>query len=444
MSRDFQLDDEYIDNYYVLKQVRWFRKQQYYLFALTRNAEPYIYYVLQQTRNRGMPPEIALLPMIESNYKPFNYSRRGAIGLWQMMPGTASGFGLRINWWYDGRRDVVASTNAALNYLQYLHDYFHDWLLAIAAYDSGEGRVIAAIRYNRLHHRPTDFWSLPLPYETKIYVPKLLALADVIENHTRYGLRLVPVENKPFFTTIKLKKQMTLTRLAKLSNTSTKLIRALNPGFRRWATAPNHPYHFLVPIDKASIFHANLAKINRYASQKPKWVYHRVLTGESLSIIADQYDTSIDALQKINRLKSSVLRIGEDLLIPAANAEPSFTRIHNRKIAEDHVPGPRRIDHIVKAHETVRKIAHRYHVKPQQIYFWNSFSRNDHLQINQEIVLWKTSRRHLAKNGFYHRVKNGESLSVLAHRYGLSILQMKRTNKLPSNTIRAGQRLYIN
>ena len=136
--------------------------------------------------------------MIESNYNPFLYSKRGATGLWQLMPGTATGFSLLINWWYDGRRDVVASTNAALNYLEYLHDYFHSWLLAIAAYDAGEGTVAAAIRYNRRHGYLTDFWSLPLPYETREYVPKLLALADVIKNHQDYNLQLNPVENGPF------------------------------------------------------------------------------------------------------------------------------------------------------------------------------------------------------------------------------------------------------
>ncbi|WP_304986043.1 transglycosylase SLT domain-containing protein [Coxiella-like endosymbiont] len=149
ISPHFAIYEKYVNNFYVQNQIRWFRPRQSYLYELTQNARPYIYYVLQQTRKRRMPAEIALLPMIESNYNPFLYSKRGATGLWQLMPETATGFGLLINWWYDERRDVIASTNAALNYLQYLHNYFHSWLLAVAAYDAGEGTVTAAIRYNR-------------------------------------------------------------------------------------------------------------------------------------------------------------------------------------------------------------------------------------------------------------------------------------------------------
>lgn len=452
ISHDFQLNNEDTSNYYVGKQVRWFRKQQYYLFELTRNAQPYIYYVLQQVRKRGMPSEIALMPMIESNYNPFNPSRRGAVGLWQIMPGTASGFGLTINWWYDGRRDVVASTNAALNYLQYLHDYFHDWLLAIAAYDSGEGRIIAAIRYNRRHHRPTDFWSLPLPYETKTYVPKLLALADIIKNHSDYGLRLIPVDNKPFFSTLTLKTQMPLEHLAKLSSTSTKLIRYLNPGFRRWATMPDHTYHFLVPIDKAQILRNRLAAGNHHTlphtnPSGPKWLYHSVNSGESLSVIAEKYKTSVHALRKTNKLSHKTLRIGQNLLIPVASSTSSFKRMHDRKIAEDHVPGPQRIDYIIRPGDTIAKIAHRYHITNQDIYFWNSFSKNTRLQKNEKIVIWKPSQHyysHHSKNGFRHRVRSGESLGSLAHRYGTSISHIKHTNHLTGNSIRIGQRLYIN
>ncbi len=324
ISRELTLEEQYNENSYVKKQILWFRKQQDYLIELTRNSKPYIYYVLEQTRKRGMPAIIALLPMIESNYSPFQNSRRGAVGLWQFMPGTASGFGLVINWWYDGRRDVVASTNAALNYLQYLHDYFHSWLLAIAAYDAGEGTVISAIHYNKRHHRATDFWALPLPYETKVYVPKLLALANIIKNHNQYGLHLVPVENRPFFTTVTLQKQVNLSHLAKMADASPKTMKHLNPGFRRETTAPNRTYHILVPVAKADTLAAHLADLHArptHTTNYSQGEYHRVRSGDSLSLLASRYHTSIREIRNLNKLKSNIIVIGENLLVPEAHAE---------------------------------------------------------------------------------------------------------------------------
>lgn len=446
ISHQFELDRQYSNNYYVRKQIRWFRKQQYYIFELTRNAQPYIYYILEQTRKRGMPAEIALLPMIESNYNPFVYSRVGAVGLWQLMPGTASGLGIRINWWYDGRRDLVASTNAALNYLQYLHDYFHSWLLAIAAYNSGEGTVVNAIRYNRRHHRPTDFWSLPLPQETRNYVPKLLALAHVLKYHNSYGIRLIPVENEPYLTSVKVKKQMNVRSLAKLAKTSPKTIRKLNAGFRRWTTAPDHSYNILVPLDKATTFKTNLALVESQ-SKNSKWIHHRVQSGETLSALADRYNTTINALRHINKLSTNVLQIGENLLIPAAVAEPLPPHhVHSRKISEDSIPGPKRCVHIVKRGDTISEIADRYHVTAKQIYYWNNFNTHTNLQVGQKLIIWskhKTSSKYHNHSGFYHRVKRGESLSLLAHRYHTTTTRIREANHMHNSVLQIGQRLYI-
>ncbi|MFQ6274227.1 lytic transglycosylase [Coxiella burnetii] len=439
ISHRFSFDGKYSNNYYVREKIRWFQHQQYYLTQLTQNAQPYIYYVLQQTEKRGMPAEIALLPMIESNYNPFLYSKRGATGLWQIMPGTATGFGLLINWWYDGRRDVVASTNAALNYLQYLHDYFHNWLLAIAAYDAGEGTISAAIRYNRRHGRPTDFWSLPLPYETREYVPKLLALADIIKNHTRYGLHLTPVENRPFFTTVALTAQMNLEKLVKLSDSTSKLIRNLNPGFRRSSTMPNHTYNFLVPINKADQLQKNLAELETQTHPLTgKRIYHRVHAGDSLSILASRYHTSVTEIRQMNKLKSNVIQIGENLLIPEAQATP-YTPVHNARISEDNIPGPKRIVHVVKAHETIAQIAHLYHVTSRQIYFWNNINKPKTLAAGDKLIIWKSL--HLATK--YHRVKRGESLSTIAHFYGTTVSKLRHLNHLSGDNIRIGQQLMV-
>lgn len=437
ISQQFVLAEQYTNNYYVRKQIRWFRQQQYYISELTKNAQPYIYYVFQQTKKRGIPPEIALLPMIESNYNPFLYSKRGATGLWQLMPGTATGFSLLINWWYDGRRDVVASTNAALNYLEYLHDYFHSWLLAIAAYDAGEGTVAAAIRCNRRHGYPTDFWSLPLPYETREYVPKLLALANVIKNHQGYNLQLNPVENGPFFTMVTLKTQMDFKKLVKLSDSTLNLIRKLNPGFRRSSTLPHCTYNFLVPLDKADHLEQGLAELETSLTAE-KWAYHRVHAGDSLSILANRYHTSVAEIRRMNKLKSDMIGIGENLSVPEAEATP-YISVESRCVSEDNIPGPKRVVHVVKNHETIDGIAHHYHVMPQQIYFWNN-NKHKNLCVGEELIIWQTTFKHLP---LYHHVRWGESLSTIARHYRTTVYKLRRLNHISGNTIRVGQRLGI-
>ena len=376
MSPRFSFSRKYTNNYYVRKQIRWFQHQQYYLTQLTYNSKPYIYYVLQQTEKRGMPAEIALLPMIESNYNPFLYSKCGATGLWQLMPNTATSVGLLIAPWYDGRRDVVASTNAALHYLQYLQGFFHNWLLAIAAYDAGEGTISMAIRYNRRHEQPTDFWSLPLPYETREYVPKLLALADVIKHHIHYGLHLTPVENRPFFTTVTLIKQMNLKTLVKLSNSTPKLICSLNPGLYHSSTILDNNYNFLVPIDKADYLQKNLAALEiQSSSSLGKKIHHRVRAGESLSVLASRYHTSITEICQMNKLKSDVIQIGKNLLISEAENIPYTIDPNGSHIAKDSTLEQKHIIHTMKPHETISHITHLYHVTAQQIYFFQNINK---------------------------------------------------------------------
>lgn len=422
LGSKFTLEGNYAENYYVQRQIRWYRKQKSYITDLSRNAKPYIYYVLEQTRKRGMPAEVAILPMIESDYNPFVYSNRGATGLWQLMPGTASGFGLAINWWYDGRRDVVASTNAALNELQYLHDYFHNWLLAFAAYDAGQGAVVNAIRYNRRHHRPTDFWSLPLPEETKIYVPKLLALAHILDHPRAYGVKLTPVANKPYFTTVRLKSQVNLVHVAVLADTSAGVIQHLNAGFRRTDTMPHHPYNLLLPISQTSTFKEKLADnhdvLSSHLAFNDKWTYHKVRAGDSLRVLAARYDTSVYAIRKMNALNSNAaLRIGENILIPEAQAEGAMGIRQSRAISEDGIPGPQRVYHVMQPHETLTQVAHHYHVSADDIWFWNKFTDNTKIHAGMKITLWVSSRHYPQHRTLHHYAHHHRYRYVYRHRF---------------------------
>ncbi len=440
MSGQFRLLG-YTNQPAVQREILWFSRERVYIHELTRNARMYIYYVYQQALKRHMPAEVALVPMIESNYKPFNYSRTGAIGLWQMMPGTASGFGLKINWWYDGRRDVIGSTRAALDYLKYLHSYFGSWLLAMAAYDSGEGTVLQAIHYNRRHGRPTDYWSLPLPLETKNYVPKVLALAAIIHDPARYGLRLDPVPNTPYFTVIQMHRQMDLAKIAKLASTSRKIVRQLNPGFRRWATVPHEAYQLVLPIDNAKLFTMRLAELN---SKHVSWMHHKVVAGDSLSKIASRYHTSSRIIKVVNRLKSDVLHIGQNLLIPESlhGNYRHFISHEHASITEDQIPGPKRVLYTVKARDSLWRIAARYHVTSNQIRYWNGLHNRHPLHTGQQIVIWKR-HHHIPRAYARYRVRPGDSLSRIAVRFHTKTSALKAYNHLASDTIRVGQYLKI-
>lgn len=322
----FQLQ-QYSDNPLVNKQVQWFLSHPQLLEKILQNAKPYLFYVYQQTRQYGMPAEIALLPMIESGYNPYAYSHAGATGLWQMMPATASSLGLVIDWWYDGRRDVLMSTQAALGYIQSLYDHFHSWLLAMAAYDAGEGDIQAIVSANQ--GQQVDFWSLPLPDETKQYLPKLLALAQIIKNASYYKIKLPEIINKPYFGKVELSSQMTVSQIAKLADISAKEVRHLNPGLRRWASSPNASYILLLPKDKVKAFKAALVKLS--GKKQLSWMYHEVRYGETLQSIAKNYHTSAQVLQKVNGLQSDQhLQPSQGLLVPI-NLQHRFLLADNDK-----------------------------------------------------------------------------------------------------------------
>lgn len=261
IANHFALSAEDSEHPQVQKQADRMSHEQSYLFALTSNAQPYIYYIYQQTQLRGMPAELALLPMVESDYQATASSSVGAGGLWQLMPGTASGFGVKIKSGLDDRRNIVTSTNAALNYLQYLHDTFHNWDLAIAAYNAGEGTVENAIAHNKARGLPTDYWDLPLPEQTKEYVPKLLAFASIIQAPSHYGVQLMPVPNKPYFTSIDLHKQYSVSKLANLADLTITEFRNLNPEFSHAKTIKLTSYNVLVPKTNQQTFVNNITQI---------------------------------------------------------------------------------------------------------------------------------------------------------------------------------------
>jgi membrane-bound lytic murein transglycosylase D len=423
----------------VQQQIHFIKKNPHYLTSLTESAKPYIYYIFEQLKKRHMPAEIACLPMIESAYNPFLYSHQGATGIWQMMPGTASGLGLKIDWWYDSRRDIIDSTNAALDYLSYLHRFFNNWQLAIAAYNAGEGTVQDAIDFNKEQGKPTDFWHLSLPAETKTYLPKLLAITAMMSDSPFAKKHLSPVSNRPYLKAVTIDKQYNLSVLANLSDISEQSLRDLNPGFRRFSTGPGDHRRFLIPLEKYSTFEHNLST---YTGRIVTWRHHLVENGENLSSLAKQYQTTINIIKEVNHLSNDQLQLGQVLLIPESITHHAPDRnTTNEVIAEDNLPGPTRILYLVERQDTLSSIATRFNVKAREIRYWNQL-HSSRLSIGQALIIWKKHTT-FKPNYFIHTVRRGENLITIAKRFNVDVKQVREENNLKRNQIKINQKLHI-
>lgn len=312
----------------VQEQIRWFIAHPSYLERTTERARPYLYTVYEEVKSRNLPTELVLLPINESAYYPFSYSSTGATGIWQLMPGTASDWSLKHTFWYDGRRDIFDSTNAALDYLTYLNNYFNgDWLLTIAAYNTGEGNVQKAIARNLHDGLPTDFWSLHLSAQTKSYVPRLLALAAIIAHPDHYPVSLPPVDAKPVVAPVEVKHQIKLTDAAKLAGISVNQLKVLNPGLSATATDPDSS-KLLLPVDSIENFKANVSSLAPAPAaaleSTQNYSHYRVQPGDTLESIANHFNITVDALKQTNNIFTNHVAPGSTLLIPNPDLSETF------------------------------------------------------------------------------------------------------------------------
>ncbi|NNC55375.1 MAG: transglycosylase SLT domain-containing protein, partial [Pseudomonadales bacterium] len=298
----------------IVEEINWLKRNRNYLQRVTRRSGPYAYHIVQRCLERGLPVELALVPMIESAYDAFAYSPGRATGLWQFIPATGRHYKLEQNWWYDGRRDVLASTEAALDYLSHLHNRFDDWLLALAAYNGGQARVSRAIRKNRKAGLPTDYWALHLPTETSRYVPRLLALRAVLGEPHHYGMQIWPVANAPHFEIVPLDSQIDLAQAAKMAGVEMRALYKLNPGFSRWATPPEGPHQLLLPQENASNFISALEKTS--SADRLQWHRYEVQAGDTLSGIAKKFASRHQLIARANNIQQHRIRAGQALLIP--------------------------------------------------------------------------------------------------------------------------------
>ncbi|HFD79587.1 MAG TPA: LysM peptidoglycan-binding domain-containing protein [Gammaproteobacteria bacterium] len=439
-----------IDNARVRVQRNWYARHPKYLQRVSERARRYAWYIHEELQRRNMPAEIALLPIVESAYDPFAYSHGRAAGLWQFIPGTGKRFGLKQDWWYDGRRDLVDSTRAALDYLQYLHKRFHgDWLLALAAYNSGEGTVIKAQRRNRRKGRPTGFWHLRLPKETSAYVPKLIALKQLVANPERWGVHLQPVPAEPYFEIVPTGAQIDLAVAADLAGIELEDLYRLNPGFNRWATSPAGPHRLLIPFDRADDFREALAKLP--PEKRIKWVRHKVGKGETLSHIARRYHTTVAALKSANELRGSSIRVGTHLLVPVSSKEQKNYSLSARarlQRKQNYRRGGRRTRHVVSRGDTFWDLSRQYKVSVRKLASWNGMAPGDPLRVGQKLVIW--TREPVSANpgartrALYYEVRKGDSLSRISSRFKVSVADLRRWNHLPRGRyLKPGQKLKL-
>ncbi len=445
------------------QQLKWFASHQEYMDRVAERAQPYMHHIVEQLEANNIPLEIALLPIVESAFKPFAYSHGRASGIWQFIPATGKRYGLKQNWWYDGRRDVYASTDAAIRLLTALHKEFKgDWMLALAAYNSGGGNVRKAIRYNKKRGRPTGFFHLRLPKETKYYVPKLLALKELIAHPEKYNIELTPISDEPFLQQVKLDSQIDLALAADLADIGLDELYRLNPGFNRWATSPSGPFDLLLPIANAETFTTNLAD---YPPEKRiRWIRHTIKTGETISTIARKYHISTGTIQRVNRIKGSRLRAGRGLTIPVASKKLSTYKLsaNQRKSKQQNINRKgTKVTHIVQSGDTLWDIAQRHRVGVRQLAKWNSMAPRDPLVPGQSLVIW--SRNNSAKADYDdpthisapprrqvtqrigYRVRRGDSLTRIANKFRVSVNQLLRWNKRvnKSKYLQPGQRIVL-
>ncbi len=393
-----------VESQYTTNHEAWYAARPDYMKRMVERSQKYLYHVVEEVQKRGMPTEIALLPMVESAFNPQAYSHSSASGIWQFVPATGKDFGLKQNWWVDNRRDVTAATSAALTYLQKLHGMFGTWELALAAYNAGEGTVQRAIERNRNAGLPTDYENLDLPIETKNYVPKLQAIKNIVSDPEKYGLKINSIPNQPYFARVKAPKQIDAKLVAQLAEISPEEFSSLNPSYNRPVITSNGSnnnelHQFLLPTWAAERFTNNLENYNKPLSN---WQTYSVKRGERMDNIAKKFGINVSQFRNVNSLSDSrKFRTSQAVLVPASFS----TRAHPIDDSVD-------VANIESSAAAVK---------------------DDAPKSNQA-----------ASKAVSHKVKKGETLEALADKYDTDSKILMQLNHLKSSKIKSGQVIKLN
>ncbi len=439
-------------------QLNWYLNNRGYLERVMQRARLVLPFILDELEKNNLPTELALLPIVESAYQTFAYSHGRASGMWQIIPSTGRFLGVKQNWWYDGRRDIIESTRAAIRYLKSLSDQFNgDWDLALASYNAGPGKIRNAVRYNRKRNRQTDFWNLTrIRKETKNYLPKLYALKELFGNPERYQLELLPIRNEPFLVIVELDQQIDLALAAELAELTISELYQYNPGFNRWATSPNGPHRLLLPKDKSEQFKQALNEIP--AEKHINWVRHKIRSGETLSEIARKYRTTTALIKSVNKIRGTQIRAGKYLTIPTATKSlKSYTLSKTArlsKIKNTRRSGDKQI-HLVRTGESLWSISRRYGVSTKALARWNGMAPIDTLNVGQKLTIW-TKKESLERSvasltetgpnqGLYalkYTIRKGDSLYRIATRFNIRVSDIRRWNKI-GRYLQPGQKIKL-
>jgi membrane-bound lytic murein transglycosylase D len=408
----------------------WYASHPDFLERVQERARPYLRFILDEVDSRDLPHELVLLPVVESAYQPFAYSPGKAAGIWQFIPSTGRHYGLKQTWWYDGRRDIAAATDAALDYLTRLNGQFDgDWALALAAYNAGGGTVRAAIERNRRRGLPTDFWSLDLPRETEAYVPRLLAVARLFADPSSAGVELAAIPDTPYLAEVDAGGQLDLALAAEMAQLDMEALYRLNPGYNRWATDPDGPHRLLVPVESAEAIKSRLAALR--PEDRLKWERYRIRRGDSLGVIAQRHRTSVSVLREVNKLKTDRIRAGAHLLIPvAAKSLQHYALSQDQRHGggQGRARGERKISYVVQPGDTLWDIAKANRVNYRALARWNAMAPSDMLHPGQELAIWTDASGQPARGAERYVVRKGDSLYEIALRFGVSVDQLRQWN----------------
>jgi membrane-bound lytic murein transglycosylase D len=446
MRSGFKLDD--VQRVAVDQQLNWFAAHPDYLERAFGRAELYMYHIVTELEARGMPLEIALLPVVESAFEPYAYSRARASGLWQFIPDTGSRYGLKQDWWYDGRRDVVESTRAALDYLQSLHDEFNgDWLLAIAAYNCGEMAVERALDVNRAKGKPLDFWSLKLPRETQAYVPKLLAMRRLVSDPEAFDISISPIPNQPYFARVETHGQIELKVAAEIAGVTDEELYELNPAFHRWATDPSGPHYLLLPVDGAQVFMQNVSQLSE--EQRMHAQTYTVGRGDSVVSVAKKFNTTPNVVREMNDLPAGPLTVGSDLRVPSPSASlPAKVLLAAARVDGRDRSARRPHVHIVHRGDTMWSIARRTGMDVNKLAVMNGMQPGDPLRAGQRLRLSNSGSggRSASASGprkVTYVVRAGDTLTQIAKLFQVTVKDIMAWNGIGRSGISAGQKLTI-
>ncbi len=360
----------------VAEKTAWYAARPEYLKRVFERSRRYLFHIVEEIEKRGLPTELALLPMVESSFNPMAYSRAHASGLWQFIPGTGKRYELTQNWWYDGRRDIVASTSAALDYLNDIYQMHGDWHLALASYNWGENAVARALEKNRVAKLPLDYSSLTMPLETRQYVPKLQALKNILANPAAFGIGLEPIPNQVYFTSVTRTRDIDVRLAAKLAEMPVEEFIALNPGFSRPMIRADLTPRIVLPADRVEIFHQNLTKYDD--KSLVSWQTYQPKKGDTLDAIAKRFGVGVAQLMEVNGIGPRARAMPTTIVVPTGSSAGGARDLGRLPIMYSPpiaVSGPRIFSHTVKTGETLPAIADRYRVSVADLRRWNKIGR---------------------------------------------------------------------